>query len=281
MHLPIHFPDNEGGDIIEEDIFKGPLDHQLRSALRHIRNTYITERVIKILGKAEANRFFNYPYEAIEEALVNAVYHRSYEIREPIEVRINRECIRVVSHPGVDPSVSMEDVKSGRMVTRRYRNRRIGEFLKELDMTEGRGTGIPKMRRVLKANGSPEPTFFTDESRMSFYTEIKIHPEFLKDIISDEAQVRAHDGVHDGVHDQNVYSLTQTEILILELVHKQPTTRDQILSHFGYTARTRNMRSALNNLLNEKLISYTIPDKPRSKRQQYKITPQGISILKS
>ena len=31
-------------------------------------------------NKAEAERIFNYPYEAIEEALVNAVYHRSYEI---------------------------------------------------------------------------------------------------------------------------------------------------------------------------------------------------------
>jgi len=29
-------------------------------------------------------------------------------------------------------------------VSRRYRNRRIGEFLKELNLTEGRSTGIPK-----------------------------------------------------------------------------------------------------------------------------------------
>lgn len=36
----------------------------------------------------EADCFFNYPYAAIEEALSNAVYHRAYEEREPIEVRI-------------------------------------------------------------------------------------------------------------------------------------------------------------------------------------------------
>ena len=34
----------------------------------------------------------------------------------------------------------------------RYRNRRRGEFLKELDLTEGRSTGIPKMLRVMTAN---------------------------------------------------------------------------------------------------------------------------------
>ncbi len=74
--MSYYFPDDEGGDIIQERIFKGPLDHQLRSALRYIRDTFITERILKIPGQAEARRFFNYPYEAIEEALVNAVYHR-------------------------------------------------------------------------------------------------------------------------------------------------------------------------------------------------------------
>ena len=44
-------------------------------------------------GQAEAIRFFNYPYQAIEEALVNAVYHRGYDVREPVEVRIMEDRI--------------------------------------------------------------------------------------------------------------------------------------------------------------------------------------------
>lgn len=34
-------------------------------------------------------------------------------------------------------------------MNRRYRNLRIGEFLKELDLTEGRATGIPKILKVM------------------------------------------------------------------------------------------------------------------------------------
>ena len=34
---------------------------------------------------AEADRFFNYPFAAVEEALSNAVYHRAYDEREPID----------------------------------------------------------------------------------------------------------------------------------------------------------------------------------------------------
>ena len=43
---------------------------------------------------------YNYPYAALEEALANAVYHRAYDIREPIEVRVEREMIEIVSFPG-------------------------------------------------------------------------------------------------------------------------------------------------------------------------------------
>ena len=54
-----------------------------------------------------------FPYAAIEEALVNAVYHRSYEIREPVEVRITPEELIVLSFPGPDRSISIEDLKMG------------------------------------------------------------------------------------------------------------------------------------------------------------------------
>lgn len=279
----VYFPDDEGGDVIQERIFKGPLDHQLRSALRYIRDSFITERILKIPGQAEARRFYNYPYEAVEEALVNAVYHRDYDIREPIEVRINRQCIRILSFPGADPSISQKDIEAGRLLTRRYRNRRIGEFLKELDFTEGRGTGIPKIRRVLAANGSPEPLFVTDEARISFYTEIKMHPEFL----TEESEVLkregvydgVHHGVYDGVHDGGQINLSQTEFKILNIVQDAPVGLTRILEAFGYTVVTRNIRNALHKLLKLQFIAYTIPDKPRSKKQQYQITLRGRNFL--
>src|SRR6218665_88009 len=96
-------------------------------------------------GGWEDRGVWNFPYAAIGEAVVNAVYHRSYEEREPIEVRISHDELSVLSFPGPDRSIRMEDLKAGRAVSRRYRNRRIGEFLKELEMTEGRSTGIPKI----------------------------------------------------------------------------------------------------------------------------------------
>ena len=46
-----------------------------------------------------------------------------------------RDELVVLSFPGPDRSIRLEDLRAGTAVSRRYRNRRIGEFLKELDLT--------------------------------------------------------------------------------------------------------------------------------------------------
>ena len=174
----VQFPEGDAGDKIIEQTFTGPLHEQLRAALRYIRNVVITEQVVKVPGKAEADRFFNYPYEAIEEALSNAVYHKGYDEREPIEVRVEKGMIEIISHPGPDRSVTLEGLRTFKVRSRRYRNRRIGEFLKELHLTEGRNTGFKKILDALKKNGSPLPEFETDEAHDYFITRLFVRDGF-------------------------------------------------------------------------------------------------------
>ena len=138
----------------------------------------ITEQVLKVPGRAEADRFFNYPYEAIEEALSNAVYHKAYDEREPIEVRVEKGMIEIISHPGPDRSVTLEGLRTFKVRSRRYRNRRIGEFLKELHLTEGRNTGFKKILDALNKNGSPLPEFETDEAHDYFITRLFVRGGF-------------------------------------------------------------------------------------------------------
>ena len=65
------------------------------------------------------------------------------------------------TRPYKAPESVMAKHKVWRYYIRRYRNRQIGEFLKELEMTEGRSTGIPKILKEMAANGSPAPLFET------------------------------------------------------------------------------------------------------------------------
>ena len=59
--------------------------------------------------------------------------------------------------------------------SRRYRNRRLGDFLKELDLTEGRSTGVPTIQTKLAENGSPRAIFETTDDRLTFLITIPIH----------------------------------------------------------------------------------------------------------
>ena len=88
--------------------------------------------------------------------------------------------IEIVSFPGPDRSVTQEGLKRYKVSNRRYRNRRIGDILKELHLTEGRNTGFGKILSALEENGSPKPEFETDEGHNYFITRLFIHNAFMK-----------------------------------------------------------------------------------------------------
>jgi len=135
-------------------------------------------------------------------------------------VRILPEAIEIISYNGVDPSLKQADFEKGIVRIRRYRNRRIGGFLKELELTEGRGTGIPTIIAVLKNNGSPAPLFDTDEpNRGYFVTEIKIHPDFSADItIPIARKERLVERLVDGL----VEGLAESQKKIVQLMINNP-----------------------------------------------------------
>lgn len=256
----VWFPEGAGGDRFDEKIFKGPLARMTREALGYIQRNFLHETVIKYPDRAEATRLWNFPYAAIEEAVVNAVYHRSYEEREPIEVRISHDELAVVSYPGPDRSIRMEDLKAGRAVNRRYRNRRIGEFLKELEMTEGRSTGIPKILKEMAANGSPAPLFETDDNRLAFVIRLPRHPLAL--VPTGTAQVTGQVG--------RLLAVISGEM-----------TRDEMQAALGLAGRGNFTAQYLKPALQAGVVEMTLPDKPNSRLQRYRLTATGRQWLEA
>lgn len=96
-----------------------------------------------------------------------------------IEVRVLPDRIEILSHPGADRSISLEGLRNYHVFSRRYRNRRIGDFLKEMHLTEGRNTGFQKILEALNFNGSPKSLFETDEERTYFAAALYIHPDAI------------------------------------------------------------------------------------------------------
>lgn len=75
----------------------------------------------------------------------------------------------------------MEAIQKAKLLkARRYRNRRLGDFLKELDLSEGRATGIPTIQDELRKNGSRPARIETDDARSYFLIEIPCREGFME-----------------------------------------------------------------------------------------------------
>lgn len=231
----VDIPDPTGTNMVEKT-FTGPIQRQLKDALAFLKNYTIKEIVLKEKNKAEATRIRNYPYAAIEEVLANAVYHRSYQINEPITVRITPASIEITSFPGFDRSISDSDVASYNIQGRIYRNRRIGDFLKELKLIEGRNTGFPNALNALKKNGSDMLRFEMNPERDYLSVTIPVHPCFVKGHKKDDRQMAY-------------------EEKILSFLSERPMNMTELAKAMGYKGITQKLKRTVEKLVMGKVLS--------------------------
>ena len=106
-----------------------------------------------------------------------------------------------------------------------------GDFLKELNLTEGRSTGISKILKVMKENGSPPPEFETDDDRSYFLIRLPAPPK-----VESKESARA---------DTKGKTSGKTSGKIIELILQNASiTIPEMASKIGITERSieRNIR---------------------------------------
>lgn len=193
----------EASDDFIEKTFTGPIWKQVQDALDYINTNVIEEKVVKLQGQAESERFF----------------HKSYREQEPVEIRIYVDSIQILNYPGLAKWINLERFAEGRIKGRKYRNRRIGELFKEIDLSEKKGTGIPKILRELKKNGSLGPEFDMDDDRTYLNTIIHIRDGFDKNEIMSESMSKSMSE-----------SMSELEIARIQVILQYLTVHDTINS---------------------------------------------------
>ncbi|MBE6203306.1 MAG: transcriptional regulator [Rikenellaceae bacterium] len=214
--------EQDPSNMIEIPKISGPVPYMIKATLDYLKTNLIKERIIKPKDKAESEKFFNYPYQAFEEAVVNALYHRDYQEREPVEIRIEPQGVAILSYAGPDRSISMEAIQKAKLLkARRYRNRRLGDFLKELDLSEGRATGIPTIQDELRKNGSLPARIETDDARSYFLIEIPCREGFKSTIepIEKESELKSK---LKSKHKDELKGELKTLRIILDLMIENP-----------------------------------------------------------
>lgn len=173
------FGNEASGRVVEEKYFTGPIHKPIREILRFLKA--ITGQLTqKLPRQAEAMCFVAFPYAAMEEAVVNASYHRGYDTStEPIKIYLYPDRMESISYPDpVSGILPKHFVVGARVPPAPNRNRRVGDFLKQLRLAERRNTGIPTIIREMKQNGSP-PRFDFDAERTYFRVTLPAHPQYV------------------------------------------------------------------------------------------------------
>ena len=154
------------------------------------------------------------------------------------------------------------------MVSNRYRNRRIGDFLKELKMAEARNTGVPLIFRSMKNNGSGLPIFKTDEDRSYLRVILPVHPIFLEKDSPRAARI------NNVISRQKRARMTREDIRnqILKLLKRQgPLSMREIAVSLGYLKLTDTVREVIKELIAAGKAEYLYPDSPQSRNQKIRL----------
>ena len=90
---------------------------------------------------------FNYPKDALREALLNSLVHRDYAFSASTLISIYDDRIEFVSVGGLPDGINLEDILLGLSVCR---NPKLAAIFYRLELIEAYGTGIPKIMNTYK-----------------------------------------------------------------------------------------------------------------------------------
>lgn len=99
-----------------------------------------------------------YPIRALQEAVINAIVHRDYEIPDPIRVTIFSDRIEIKSPGSLHWGVDKEKFLAGK-ASPKWRNQSFAYLFNKLQLAQSEGQGIPTIIRTMKEEGCPDPIF--------------------------------------------------------------------------------------------------------------------------
>ena len=138
----------------ERHIITGSIIEQTKKALE-LLNTQAYMAFDKVSIKPNQVK---YPIRALQEALINAIVHRDYEIPQPIRITIFSDRIEILSpgtlHWGVDRDKFLHGKASPK-----WRNQSFAYLFNKLQLAQSEGQGIPTIFRTMREEGCPEPIF--------------------------------------------------------------------------------------------------------------------------
>ncbi|WP_205461787.1 ATP-binding protein [Mangrovibacterium lignilyticum] len=239
------------------------------------------------------------PVPPIREALINAVIHRDYvNCGRDIKVGIYDDIVNIVSPGGLPNTITIEDALNGRSEAR---NRVVAHVFKELGLIEQWGNGINRIVTACVEHGLQTPTI---AEKNDFFDVELIRPRTIttdsqpetkgeqselqleSNLVQPEFKNLLEQGIEREQQElQQEFKDRQPELrpeslyaaIVLKLAENN-LSKQGLADALGHKSISGQLKLILSKLQEDSLIEWTIPEKPNSSKQKYKLTKRGLAF---
>lgn len=227
---------------------------------------FVLSKIALSVGtRAESTRApvsYEIPKEVVTEAIVNAVAHREYTNNASVQVMLFADRLEVWNPGRLSPLLTLEQLRDTHPSV--PSNPLLAESLYLAQYIERMGTGtLDMIRRCIDA-GLPEPDF---SATTGFTTTIWRGKPAVQLESQPESQLES-----------------QPESLksrVLILLANAPMQKSELSRNLGQKTVSGQLNEVVRTLLSEQMIEYTLPDKPNSRLQKYRLTDKGKTALEN
>ena len=277
--------------ILDRRDFHSDIPTMIDEVVAWILTKINVEYIIKHVRREERPEL---PEEALREAVANAVAHRDYRSTANVQIYVFKDRIEVVSPGGLPAGMEEADLGAKSVP----RNPLLFSMLYRMDVVENIGSGIRRIRELCREHEVAEPVIDVSEhwvtttfKRPVVEFEIKSETSQVRDTPRTTAQVLDTDRtstpkvISDSTLQRIAANLEDLTTQVTAQVTAQvvwhcrvPRTARELMTLLGLKHPKTFRTNYLQPLLNAEWLEMTIPDKPRSGKQQYRLTDKGQAL---
>ncbi len=260
-------------------IYRGTLFELIDQAI-----DFVMSKIARSVGTrsegAQASVEYELPREAVAEAIVNAVAHRDYASNASVQLSLFADRLEVWNPGELPPALTIEQLRRPHASV--PRNPLIADPLFLAGIVEKAGTGILDMIAKCSEVGLPAPEFRQDGGQFV---------QTLRRPVQETPQVTRQDKsltdkglqelavVLDLGTPQVTPQVAEQVARLLEAAGEKPRSRAELQAATDLRDREHFREAYLEPLVSAGWLERTVPDKPTSRLQKYRLGAIGKAWL--
>ena len=271
--------------IMDRRDFHGDVPSMIDGVTAWILTKINVELIVKSVRREERPEL---PEEALREAVVNAVAHRDYRSPGNVQVYVFKDRVEIVSPGGLPAGMTKADLGAKSLP----RNPLLFSMLYRMDVAEHIGSGIRRIVDGCREHGVPEPTIDASAHWVAVTfpradqdgLESDCAPEKRPESGTNAEPESVGGGTKPESDDKPDSARTRSpagslDRRVLALLVDDPMSKSAIARTLGHRSVSGGLNRVIRRLRRDGLVEYTLPEKPNSSRQEYRLTPTGQLAL--